>query len=131
MERIYLRPHHGLCIPNFTGKGYDEPFTQRMTSLTAHLAAHPQQRVVLQKREDHLCGSCPHHQGGCVTQQKVLRMDRGLLDACGLREGLEIAWTDFQAIVDEKVFQTPAFDQICWDCCWYTLCKGLVEARKR
>lgn len=131
MDPIHLRPHHGLCIPNFVGRGYDEAFTQNMTALIAHLTAHPAQKVVLWKGEDVLCGSCPHNQGGCVTLEKVLRLDQDLLEACGLQKGREISWGDFQALVEEKVFQTPAFDRICGDCSWYELCKSRQSAAGR
>ena len=41
---MQLRPHHLLCIQKFTGHGYDEPFTQHMTSIVSALKSHPPDR---------------------------------------------------------------------------------------
>ena len=29
----YLRPHHGLCIAFFEGKGYNQKFVENMTNV--------------------------------------------------------------------------------------------------
>lgn len=127
---LHLRPHHGLCMANFVGRGYDEAFTQNMKKVAASLAKEPGQTVLLAEGEDVLCGKCPHNQGRCVTAEKVRRLDAASLAACGLSAGQEIAWDEFQRLVREQVFEKGRFDEICRPCKWYDFCSGIVLLRQ-
>ena len=42
---LRLRPHHGMCIANFVGRGYDEVFTVNMNQTAEALKAEPQQEI--------------------------------------------------------------------------------------
>ena len=52
---LRLRPHHGMCIANFVGRGYDEVFTVNMNQTAEALKAEPQQEIWLKAGEDVLC----------------------------------------------------------------------------
>ena len=130
MEQLTLRPHHGVCIPNFTGKGYDEAFTENMTQFIRRLTDFPGQTVTLCSKEDVLCSRCPHNQNGCTSMEKVQRLDREVLAACGLENDSEISWRDFQQLVRQRIFSGGAFEQICGDCQWYELCCAVRKERE-
>ena len=75
---MQLRPHHLLCIQKFTGHGYDEPFTQHMTSIVSALKSHPQTEITVTQGCDDLCQRCPNnHSGTCTSLEKSRR------DGCG------------------------------------------------
>lgn len=121
---MLLRPHHLLCIPHFTGHGYDAAFTAHMTALTATLSAAPQTPVTLICDCDDLCKACPHSACGlCDSAEKVAAMDAAVLQCCGLKAGVSAAWCDFSRIAMQNILKTDAFHQICSCCQWYALCR--------
>lgn len=54
-ERILLRPHHGLCIGFFEGRGYSAEFVRHMTEVIAVLEAEDLE-ITLVTHCDALCG---------------------------------------------------------------------------
>lgn len=123
---ITLRPHHLLCIPHFTGQGYDAAFTENMTAVTELLAVHPDTPVTLTLRCDDLCAACPHGSGGvCASQEKVSAFDSAVLSACGFFAGQTCSWQMFADTVRSRIFQTGTFSEICESCEWYALCRRI------
>ncbi|HJB08002.1 MAG TPA: DUF1284 domain-containing protein [Candidatus Enterocloster faecavium] len=119
-----LRPHHILCIQKFTGHGYSEEFTLHMTELTAELKKDPERSVDIVQGCDELCRVCPHNSGGvCGSLEKVDRMDRGVLEACGLSYGDQAPWNQLAGKGRKKIFETKEFEQICGSCQWHELCR--------
>lgn len=119
-----LRPHHILCIQKFRGHGYSEEFTLHMTALTSDLKANPETSVGFVRGCDDLCRVCPHNSGGvCSAFEKVDRMDRGVLEACGLAYGEESSWNRLAEKGRKEIFGTERFKQICGDCQWHELCR--------
>ena len=49
---LLLRPHHGLCIQNFRGKGYSENFVREMAKIAAFLEENPKQEITLHTAAD-------------------------------------------------------------------------------
>ena len=123
---LRLRAHHGLCIRHFRGKGYSEAFVAHMTAVVAQLAGVPAQPVTLLCAEDTLCAHCPHNRGGCDAGLKPERLDRRCLAACGLREGEELAWDKYQAMLEQKVLRAGRFREICGDCEWVSFCAAIL-----
>lgn len=125
-----LRPHHGLCIANFVGRGYDEAFTRNMRAVAEALRKDPQQEVQLVQGRDILCGSCPHlREGVCRTAQKTERLDRRTLELCGLSGDERLLWEDLQALVKERIFGAGLFAEVCRGCAWYDFCCGIAACR--
>ena len=123
---LLLRPHHLLCIPHFTGHGYDAAFTENMNAVTGRLAAQPQTPVVLTPHCDVLCACCPHSTGGvCASQEKVAAMDSAVLTVCALTTGQPLPWDTLAGTVRSRILHTDAFAQICADCEWYALCRKI------
>ena len=127
---VKLRPHHLLCIQNFTGSGYDAAFTAHLTALVQSLRAHPETIVTLTNGADDLCAVCPHlHDGVCASAQKVAALDGNVCRVCGVMPGQTAAWSVFAEQAAEKILRTPEFHQICACCDWYPLCRQ-TEASK-
>lgn len=123
-----LRPHHLLCIQKYTGKGYDAPFAANMNRLLCRLMADPDGSILLTEGRDDVCAACPHMiDGYCASEEKVQRMDQGVLAACGLSCAQTGSWRALAQSASEMIFQTDRFDQICGDCQWFELCRDTRE----
>jgi len=120
---IRLRPHHGLCIRHFTGRGYDQRFTENMTAVVGALKGDPAQEIVIVEDADVLCGCCPNLVGGrCVTQEKVSGYDATCLRLCGLRFGQRVRWDAFQDAISTKVLGEHELAEVCKECEWLSVC---------
>ena len=129
-KRIPVRPHHGMCLAYFIGKGYSEGFSAHMEKMLHILEQDVPIRLVVSL--DEICSACPNHQvtveaSGeekeiCEAQEKVYRYDHGVLDACGLAEGEEMNFLEFTRKVQEKVIDTGLREKICGDCQWNSIC---------
>ena len=118
---VRLRPHHGLCIKKFVGKGYSDRFIANMKQIIQRLEKEPIQLIL---KEDEVCAYCPHHKGECETKDKVMRYDRGCLESCGLEEGVVLDFSEYSALIEEKLHKTGQWKVLCSDCEWYSLCHG-------
>ena len=80
-----LRPHHGMCLAYFVGKGYSDGFTIHMEEMLEKFLAGASVQLTLQ--EDEICSACPNNLvQGCEAGRKVQRFDRSVLAYCGLEE---------------------------------------------
>lgn len=124
LQRVFdcfkLRPHHGLCIHNFVGKGYSEAFIENMFAVTAHLKQCPEQKIQLVVSEDVLCKRCPHHQNGCVSGQKVRQMDRMVLQQLKLAQETTLSWEEYTQKIKRDITRPTA--SICKSCQWSDTC---------
>ena len=91
-----VRPHHGMCLAFFEGKGYSGGFTAHMAQVRDRLL-----------REDPEVCLCP---------------DRSVLEQCGLKPGQRIRWSRFSRLVDEHILSSGSRETICGDCQWNELC---------
>lgn len=124
-KAIRLRPHHGLCIRHFTGKGYSPAFVENMTRVIAGLRAAPETDIELTAGADVLCASCPHNQSGrCASAPKPDGYDRAVLRHCGLRFGQRIPWDEFERRVEQQILRPGCLEQVCRGCQWLDLCRG-------
>ena len=66
MEKpILLRPHHGMCLAYFVGKGYSEGFSSHMGKILNLLEHNVPVKLVV--RTDAICAACPNHQDQVCT----------------------------------------------------------------
>ena len=120
---LCLRPHHGMCIRGFVGKGYDDAFTANMQRTVDSLRSDPDQTVQLICAPDALCIACPHNlPSGCESADFVHPLDRACLDACGLREGDSLPWKEFCRRVQVNIVKPGLLQRWCKDCEWLALC---------
>lgn len=120
---IILRPHHGLCLQHFVGKGYSNSFVDNMTLVLKHLTEHPNQMVQLEYTTDILCSCCPHNlHSRCESGQKVASYDAACLALCGLHEGDMLSWKQFRQLVQIHILQKRKLSEVCVDCEWLAIC---------
>ena len=86
---VALRPHHGMCLAYFVGKGYSDGFTIHMEEMLEKFLAGASVQLTLQ--EDEICRACPNNlEQGCEAGRKVQRFDRSVLAYCGFEEGQQL-----------------------------------------
>jgi hypothetical protein len=117
-----LRPHHGMCLYFFEGKGYSEGFVANMQRVKNVLATNP--KVHLTVRTDSICMACPNNIDGiCQSTAQVERYDRVVLSCCGLEEGQELPFFSFSRLIKEKIFDKGRREEICGRCQWSDICQ--------
>jgi hypothetical protein len=102
METIKLRPHHLLCTQGYSGKGYSDAFVSNMDDVVERLRSNQDEKVEIVFTTDNLCENCPSKisNGVCESDDKVLRFDKGVIDALGLDEGI-YSYQDLITKLDE------------------------------
>ncbi len=121
---IHLRPHHGMCLYYFQGKGYSGEFVRNMSEYK-HLLETENPLVQITEGMDDLCAKCPNNRDGiCTSQEKVLAYDSAVLDACGLSFRTVLPYNDFSELVQEEILLSGKRRQICADCQWNLLCSA-------
>lgn len=118
---MQLRPHHGLCLLFFQGKGYSPEFVENMTRLKQALEEN--QPVQLTMAADPICAACPNNQAGrCTTEQKVRRYDREVLRRCDLAAGQVVTMQQLRQRIRSRILEPGCREEICGDCQWTQLC---------
>lgn len=130
-QEIKLRPHHGLCIQFFEGKGYDEAFTLNMTQIIAQLETE-NNLINLTPDCDVLCAACPNNMGGvCTDNEKVASIDKRTLNTSGLDIFRKILWSEYKKLLKDEIIETGRLKEVCRNCCWSRIClvKGSEQLR--
>lgn len=122
---ICLRPHHLLCCLFYEGKGYNETFIENMNLVQERLN---HESIQLTLGCDAICTVCPNQidENSCLTQDKVLALDKKVLEQFPLQTGKLYDYSTLQAIVRKRLDRS-LFDSICNQCEWYNLCKNKVK----
>lgn len=122
IQNLLLRPHHGLCIRFFEGKGYNEEFTHHMEETIKKLQG-KDIHIILTDKEDEICKKCPNFlKDGCRTKEKVQKYDEGVMKILGLSVGEEITFSDFQKQIEKKIIIPDKMKEICGNCGWAGIC---------
>ena len=112
-----------MCFQFYEGKGYSADFTDHMGRVIRECEASPEQKVTLVCGTDIVCSSCPNNMNGvCDTEDKVMRYDKAVLEACGLSNGDEIPYSEFIETVRRQVIENGNRKKICGDCSWDYIC---------
>ena len=126
-----LRPHHGMCLAFFEGKGYSKGFTAHMAQVK-QLLSEEDPPVFLVPETDEICSCCPNTwKGVCTAADKVERYDREVLSCCGLSAGAELPWSTFSALVHEHILAADRRREICAGCQWNDICTGQEKHMER
>jgi hypothetical protein len=126
MSTYRLRPHHGLCIAFFEGKGYSPEFIDTMTTVIGTLQE--TSCVQLTTGEDILCADCPNNcEHICVHDNKVGRYDENVLAACHLNTGEVLSWRDFSNLIHTHILLVDKLHTICGDCEWGVICQSKAD----
>lgn len=120
-EPIPLRPHHGMCLAYFEGKGYSGEFTQNMGKMLELLQENPPVRLTV--HTDRICRKCPNNREGiCSSEEKVDHYDNAVLEYCGLKEGKELDFRSFTELVQTRIIEKNLRKSICGGCQWDDIC---------
>ena len=123
-----IRPHHGMCIAFFQGKGYSDEFTAHMSEMIHKLESNP--IICITVQTDAICLKCPNNkQGICEAASKVAEYDRQVLEQCGLAEGMILPYSDFKKIVYEHILLPGRREEICGNCQWNEICHFIVASK--
>ncbi len=123
-ERIVaLRPHHGMCLAYFEGKGYSEKFTENMQRILDFLLR-TGVRIQLVKDADEICAPCIHNlKGICREHLRVSEFDRKVLTLCSLEYGQILPFRTFAACVQTSILSAGKMNQVCSGCQWEAICQ--------
>lgn len=121
-----LRPHHGLCISFFEGKGYSEEFVTHMWEIIS--SCKEGATITIVNGTDDICSKCPNgKESGCNSYEKVAWLDQQVAEACGYESGKEYSFTQFLDQVQEELIRTNRWETICRGCQWYPLCQEIKQ----
>lgn len=125
---MYLRPHHGLCLLNFVGEGYNGEFTNNMSRTAALLKAYPETQIEIAEGADDLCKNCPHRRGSRCESDHPLLFDQLVLKEIKLSPGEKLTWKEFSDRTRELAFNR--LEEFCPGCQWLELCKKVSAAHR-
>ena len=119
-----IRPHHGMCLYSFEGKGYSSTFSEHMAEVKEELLQNNGEALLeLVTRTDDICSACPHNlNGNCETYGKVNAYDAGGLAYCGLESGQKLSFHELEALVETRILHAGHGREICGDCEWSSIC---------
>lgn len=123
---IYLRPHHGLCIHHFIGKGYSDTFISNMKKIINVLEDSGNTKITLVSGVDEICGFCPNNKNDiCLSGQKPDCYDIACLELCDLNFGDTLYWEDFKKKIQTYILEPNKLKEVCIDCEWLGICENL------
>ena len=119
-----IRPHHGMCLYFFEGKGYSDGFTAHMAEVKKSLSDEKTPvSLILVGETDEICSACPHNkEGRCESAEKVNRYDNGVLQYTGLQTGQRLTFPEFEQIVEDRILHPGCGKLVCGDCQWREIC---------
>ena len=151
-DTLPLRPHHGMCLSYFSGKGYSTGFTANMARIKS-LLEETDPLVRLTTGMDCICGACPNNSsfssddshayavsnnitgadetcdsaivsgsGICTSEEKVQRYDHKVLELTGLSPNTVLSWSSFRELVKTEILDSGQRRTVCADCQWDALC---------
>lgn len=122
---IRLRPHHGLCLHFYEGKGYSEDFVNHLDQLVKELKENPQ--IVITYKTDDVCSCCPNNCEGQCASEKVLQYDESVSSHCNLEEGLILSYNEWRNLIFNNVIGNGKIKEICKDCSWAYICLSKIN----
>ena len=127
---IRLRPHHGMCLAYFEGKGYSDSFTVNMQQMLDFFEKGTD--VELTVAGDEICKACPNlKEGICVSAGLVETYDRKVLEACGVGEKEHMTFREFVDNVQRNVIESGKRVEICGNCQWNEICSNKESRWKK
>lgn len=125
---LRLRPHHGLCIYGFRGRGYSREFTAHMSEVVQKLKDIPTTKIVVTKGCDDLCRCCPNNKDGQCTSKKPEHFDEAVRERAGLTYGETLAWDEL--CLKTRPLYLHKLDEICASCEWHEMCRAIRGEQK-
>lgn len=121
-----IRPHHGLCITFFEGKGYNSEFINNMAKIIQTLNANSQVQLV--KSVDSICIACPHNINNiCTKNEKVNHYDSTIMELCNLKIDQLLLWKEFKDLIFTNIIKKNKLNFVCGDCSWNMICAKKIS----
>lgn len=114
---LNLRGHHIFCTALFSGHGYDEAFSERMTNIIKRWQSG--EAAALFEGSDEVCRACPNRQadGGCeLGTENAANRDAAALRVLGLSAGERLEWKRAGVLLSE--ISESDFQAVCGECMW-------------
>lgn len=121
-----LRPHHGMCLPKFVGKGYGDAFTRNMTAVHDFLYQNPGTEIIIKKGCDDLCAHCPHRIVDRCDSEHPDLFDERVLKMTGLNYGDHVTFAEF--VQRTEPLRKDHLGEVCGECSWYEFCREIGAA---
>lgn len=81
---------------------------------------------------DEICSACPNNKAGCCKNaEQVAGYDRDVLRLCGLKDGMEMNFSDFVQRVQKRIISAGSRTDICGECQWDEICRNRESRWKR
>ncbi len=112
-----LRGHHLFCTALFSGHGYSESFTQKMTQLIKALKAG--ETLTVFAGADEVCSACPNRtaENGCaLSTEDVEKRDQAALRVLQLLPGEKLTWEQAKSLL--SLLNEEEFQAVCGGCRW-------------
>lgn len=124
---IHLRPHHGVCLLNYRGKGYSNDFSANMTRMRDLLMGHPDTRIRITRGPDDLCARCPNRRENECESPKPPIFDSNVLRQTGLFYDQILTWKEFS----NRTCPLSLYhlEETCPNCEWLELCKRIAKEK--
>jgi len=124
MEKLKLRPHHGLCIILFDEEGHSAPYISIMRKIIENLRDNPKTKVALCRELDVVCGNCSHNaNSNCGKSDEVVVSDDRILSYCGLGFGDTLSWKDFRQTLIDEIISKDLLSAACEGCDYLDRCR--------
>lgn len=121
MNTVLLRPHHGLCIRFFEGKGYSEEFIKHMTQIISRLEENTE--ICITTGCDSVCSMCPNYDGTrCDSEERVMAFDKRVMEFAKIFDKQRLTYKELQRKIEDGIFAPGRFEQVCGDCAWGEIC---------
>jgi len=128
MEKLNLRPHHGLCILLFSEDEHSLPYITMMNKIINELSENPKIEIVLSSELDMICSACLHNQNfTCEKSDEVDISDEKILTYCGLEYQTILTWSEFREILIEKIICKGLLREACDGCMYIKYCERKKE----
>ena len=129
---MQIRAHHLVCIQGFRGLGYNQKFIDNMTKVIETIKSHPNLWIEVITNCDIICSACPHEIDGIcrkekASPEKVPNSDRQVLRGLRFKAHDKILAKDIPRLVEEKLGDAIALQNICQDCDWKEVCTWFVS----
>ena len=127
MSIYNIRPHHGLCVKFFIGKGYSEKFVKNMSQIISELKS-KDPYIKIKLSADDICKCCPNNvKGACLNNEKVIFYDKAVLQFTNIKENDIIKYSVFDNVVETQLLDTEKMPCICKNCEWFEICARMAK----
>jgi len=125
--KIYLRPHHLLCIQGYKGHNYNDIQKHNWKIITNLLKTNSETDIFFVNGKDDLCLNCPAQMSLTkfrCNEKNVAELDKKVKNLIGIEEGKKYLYHRLFKKINE-IMTPEKHEALCKDCVWWQ--KGLCK----